>query len=33
MINRNLKNLRIRYKLTQEEVAERLNVSRQVIAK
>ncbi|MEQ2527372.1 helix-turn-helix domain-containing protein [Bacillaceae bacterium CLA-AA-H227] len=33
MINMNLKNLRMRHKLTQEEVAERLNVSRQVIAK
>lgn len=29
----NLKNLRTRHQLTQEEVAERLNVSRQVIAK
>lgn len=29
----NLKNLRMRHQLTQEEVAERLNVSRQVIAK
>lgn len=33
MINMNLKNLRTRHQLTQEEVAERLNVSRQVIAK
>lgn len=33
MINMNLKNLRTRHQLTQEDVAERLNVSRQVIAK
>ncbi|MFB6468085.1 helix-turn-helix domain-containing protein [Cytobacillus sp. Hz8] len=33
MINMNLKSLRTRYQLTQEEVAEHLNVSRQVIAK
>ncbi|WP_194138540.1 helix-turn-helix domain-containing protein [Robertmurraya kyonggiensis] len=33
MINMNLKILRTRHQLTQEEVAERLNVSRQVIAK
>lgn len=33
MINMNLKNLRTRHQLTQEEVAERLDVSRQAIAK
>ncbi|MGE7122506.1 helix-turn-helix domain-containing protein [Peribacillus sp. NPDC046944] len=33
MINMNIKALRIQHQLTQEEVAERLNVSRQVIAK
>ncbi|MBO2535627.1 helix-turn-helix domain-containing protein [Rummeliibacillus suwonensis] len=33
MISMNLKNLRMRHQLTQEEVAERINVSRQVIAK
>ena len=33
MINMNLKNLRMHHKLTQEELAFQLNVSRQVIAK
>lgn len=33
MISMNLKNLRLQHKLTQEEVAFRINVSRQVIAK
>lgn len=33
MISMNLKSLRNQHKLTQEDVAERLNVSRQVIAK
>ncbi|MDQ0227675.1 helix-turn-helix domain-containing protein [Metabacillus niabensis] len=33
MISTNLKNLRLHHKLTQEEVAFRINVSRQVIAK
>lgn len=33
MINMNIKNLRIQHQLTQEQVAERLNVSRQVIVK
>lgn len=33
MISQNLKRLRIRYQLTQEEIAEHLNVSRQAIAK
>ena len=33
MINMNIKALRIQHQLTQEEIAERLNVSRQVIAK
>lgn len=33
MINMNLKNLRLHHKLTQEEVAHEINVSRQVIAK
>ena len=33
MISTNLKNLRLHHKLTQEEVAFRINVSRQVVAK
>ncbi|MDQ0154238.1 helix-turn-helix domain-containing protein [Robertmurraya andreesenii] len=33
MINTNLKKLRLHHKLTQEEVALRINVSRQVVAK
>lgn len=33
MINMNIKTLRIQHQLTQEQVAERLNVSRQVIVK
>lgn len=33
MINMNLKNLRNRHQLTQEDVAEHLNVSRQAVAK
>ena len=33
MINMNLKTLRIRHQFTQEQVAEHLNISRQVIAK